>query len=65
MINTVTLNPALDYFIETEQLTLGKMNHSSYSYLQAGGKGVNVAIVAKNLGLLSRATGFLGKSYPL
>ncbi len=59
MINTITLNPALDYFVEVDKLEFGKTNRTTDCSLYAGGKGINVAIVAHNLGVKSRATGFL------
>lgn len=59
MINTITLNPALDYFVEVDKLDFGKTNRTTDCSLYAGGKGINVAIVAHNLGVKSRATGFL------
>ena len=59
MINTVTLNPALDYFIEVDSLHRGKTNRAENTFVSLGGKGINVAVVAKRLGIPSRATGFL------
>lgn len=61
MIFTCTLNPSLDYYLESEkQLVPGKMNRSQLEYYEAGGKGINVSIVLNNLGIPSRALGFLG-----
>ncbi len=59
MINTVTLNPALDYFVELPELQMGRTNRVSSEAIHPGGKGINVAIVAHHLELESRATGFL------
>lgn len=61
MIFTCTLNPSLDYYLESgKNLTPGKMNRSQLEYYEAGGKGINVSIVLNNLGIPSRALGFLG-----
>lgn len=61
MIFTCTLNPSLDYYLESDKnLTPGKMNRSQLEYYEAGGKGINVSIVLNNLGIPSRALGFLG-----
>lgn len=61
MICTCTPNPSLDYYMEcTRDLMNGKLNRSSLEYYEAGGKGINVSIVLNNLGIPSRAFGFLG-----
>lgn len=63
MIYTCTLNPSLDYFMEFDKpLTIGRglINRSEMEYYEAGGKGVNCSIVLNNLGVPSRALGFLG-----
>ncbi|MDT8860921.1 1-phosphofructokinase [Alkalihalobacillus sp. MEB130] len=60
MIYTVTLNPALDYFVELEQVNLGSVNRSSYDHKAPGGKGINVSRVLKRLGHKSEALGFIG-----
>ncbi len=59
MINTITLNPALDYFVELEQLRLGNTNRAEKSFVSIGGKGINVAVIAARLGMDVRATGFV------
>lgn len=58
MIHTVTFNPALDYIVRLDQLTLGEINRVNYERILPGGKGVNVSIVLGNLGHESRALGF-------
>lgn len=61
MIFTCTLNPSLDYYLESDkELVPGRMNRSQLEYYEAGGKGINVSIVLNNLGIPSRALGFLG-----
>ncbi|MGB4660502.1 MAG: 1-phosphofructokinase [Mobilitalea sp.] len=59
MIYTVTFNPSLDYIIHMEDLTPGLINRSNSEYFLAGGKGINVSIVLKNLGMESTALGFV------
>ena len=59
MIYTVTFNPALDYAVECDGLVLGKTNRSKKEKITAGGKGINVSVVLKNLGLDSVALGFI------
>lgn len=58
MIYTVTFNPALDYIVRVGQLNIGKVNRTEYGAIMAGGKGVNVSLVLKNLGHESTALGF-------
>lgn len=61
MIVTCTLNPSLDCYMEFEDnLELGKTNRSLLEYYEAGGKGINVSVVLNNLGVPSKAFGFLG-----
>ena len=58
MIYTVTFNPSLDYVITTEDFALGKTNRAKNEQIFPGGKGINVSIVLKNLGVESTAIGF-------
>ena len=51
MIYTVTFNPSLDYVITTEDFALGKTNRAKNEQIFPGGKGINVSIVLKNLGV--------------
>lgn len=45
MIYTLTLNPCLDYYIQTcDDLNIGKTNRAENAQLKAGGKGVNVSL---------------------
>ncbi|WP_088103230.1 1-phosphofructokinase [Halalkalibacter urbisdiaboli] len=60
MIYTVTLNPAVDYFIHVDKLQLGHVNRSTYENKAPGGKGINVSRVLKRLGHQSQALGFIG-----
>lgn len=58
MIYTVTFNPAIDYVIHMDELKSGATNRSKREELYFGGKGINVSIVLKELGIASRALGF-------
>ena len=60
MIYTVTLNPAVDYYISMDKFVEGKLNLSKDGYTLAGGKGINVSKVLKNCGVDSVALGFVG-----
>ena len=60
MIWTMTVNPSLDYNIQLENFTEGSVNRSQKESIVAGGKGINVSIVLKNLGFPSTALGFTG-----
>ena len=51
MIYTVTFNPSLDYIVAVDNLKLGATNRTSYEQMLAGGKGINVSYVLKNLGV--------------
>lgn len=59
MIYTVTFNPSLDYIVSVDDFKLGKTNRTSSELMLAGGKGINVSIVLKNLGVESTALGFI------
>ena len=59
MIYTVTFNPSLDYIVDVEDFRLGMTNRTCSEQMMAGGKGINVAIVLRNLGIPSTALGFI------
>lgn len=59
MIYTVTFNPSLDYIVEVDNFKTGATNRTSFEQMLAGGKGINVSYVLKNLGIDSTALGFL------
>lgn len=58
MICTVTFNPSLDYIVSVEDFKLGLTNRTDSEKMLPGGKGINVSIVLKNLGVESTALGF-------
>ncbi len=59
MVYTVTFNPAIDYVIRTDELIVGMTNRSGSEEMYVGGKGINVSIVLAELGIKSRALGFV------
>ena len=59
MIYTVTFNPSLDYIVRLDNFTAGEINRVNYEQVLAGGKGINVSIVLKNLGHDNAALGFV------
>lgn len=58
MIYTVTFNPSLDYIVTVRDFTLGQVNRTCEEIMFPGGKGINVSIVLKNLGMDSTILGF-------
>ena len=58
MIYTVTFNPAIDYVVHTKELNFGMTNRSLSEEIYFGGKGINVSIVLKELGIDSKLLGF-------
>jgi len=59
MIYTVTFNPSLDYIVKVDSFQLGIVNRTTSEKVLPGGKGINVSIVLKNLGIDSVALGFI------
>lgn len=60
MIYTLTLNPAIDYYIDMGEFELGKLNKINNAYTLPGGKGINVSKVLKNFEVENVALGFYG-----
>ena len=58
MIYTVTFNPSLDYVVSLDGFALGRTNRTVEERLFPGGKGINVSLVLRELGLESTALGF-------
>lgn len=58
MIYTVTFNPSLDYIVTVNDFKLGRVNRTCEEIMFPGGKGINVSIVLKNLGMDSTILGF-------
>ena len=59
MIYTVTFNPSLDYVVAVDDFQAGQINRTSNESIFAGGKGINVSTVLKELGINSVALGFI------
>lgn len=59
MIYTLTLNPAIDHIVRVEKLDVGETNRMVDETFKAGGKGINVSKLLKNLGENSLCLGFV------
>ncbi len=59
MIYTVTFNPALDYVAGADSIKLGAVNKLHSEKIFLGGKGINVSLVLAQLGVKSKALGFV------
>ena len=59
MVYTVTFNPAIDYVVHADEMTVGSVNRAKSEKIYFGGKGINVSIVLKELGIPSKALGFV------
>lgn len=57
-VYTCTMNLAIDLFIETESMYPSIVNRTIDGDIQANGKGVNVSLVLKMLGIENTALGF-------
>lgn len=60
MITTICLNPALDRTVTVDALIPGQVNRIRQSRTDVGGKGVNVAVVCRRLGLDAQVIGCAG-----
>lgn len=59
MVYTVTFNPAIDYVVHTDEMTVGSVNRAKDEKIYFGGKGINVSMVLNELGIRSRVLGFV------
>ena len=59
MIYTVTFNPAIDYVMHLPKVDNGATNRAESEEIYFGGKGINVSLVLKELGVDSVALGFV------
>ena len=59
MIYTVTFNPASDYVVGIDIIETGCVNRLSSEQIYFGGKGINISIVLRELGIESTALGFV------
>ena len=60
MIYTVTLNPALDYFMDFDSIETGEVNRTKETRKLPGGKGIIESRMLALLGTENRSLGFLG-----
>jgi len=59
MIYTVTFNPSLDYVVWVKEFVLGNSHRAETEELYAGGKGINVSTVLRQLEVDNIALGFV------
>lgn len=59
MIYTLTLNPSIDHILKISDLKEGFVNKVDFENFFAGGKGINVSKILKELGLDNVALGFI------
>lgn len=59
MVYTVTFNPAIDYVVHTDDMVVGAVNRGKDENIFFGGKGINVSMVLSELGIKSKALGFV------
>lgn len=62
MITTVCMNPSFDKTASVERLNVGEVNRVREVRMDVGGKGVNVAIVLRRLGVPVSCVGCLGEA---
>lgn len=60
MVYTLTLNPAVDYYMDIGQLSSGTLNRSAAENFSFGGKGINVSRMLTALGVPNKAVAVLG-----
>lgn len=58
MIYTITLNPSIDRTLHYPQVVLGAVNRASLTRTDLSGKGVNVSVALRQLGIRSVLMGF-------
>lgn len=59
MIYTCTMNAAIDMYVEVDEFKPDAVNRTNDEDYQANGKGINVSIMLKKLGIESTALGFI------
>lgn len=60
VITAICLNPSFDRTVEVDSLQMGEVNRIRSARTDMGGKGLNVAVVARRLGLQSQCIGVMG-----
>lgn len=65
-IYTVTFSPAIDYYVRCDGFSMGTTNRAGSEVVHVGGKGINVSVMLKNLGVnsvvLGCVAGFTGEA---
>ncbi len=59
MVYTITFNPAVDYVVGADDIKVGGLNRTRDEKIYFGGKGINVSMVLAELGVKSKALGFV------
>ena len=59
MITTLSLNPSIDRTVSVDGFSYGALNRVSDVRIDAGGKGINVALAVSRLGLDSECIGLM------
>ncbi len=54
MIATLTLNPSIDYVMKCPDVRFGETNRSEEERIYPGGKGINLSVMLRRLGIDSR-----------
>ena len=62
MITTICLNPCFDKTVSVDSLQPGQVNRIRDTRVDLGGKGINVAVVARRLGLDVQCIGTMGEN---
>lgn len=61
MITTICMNPCFDKTVEMDQLRIGELNRIRRMRVDPGGKGINVAVAARQLGMEAKCIGVIGE----
>lgn len=61
VITALCMNPSFDRTVEVDSLRMGEVNRIRSARTDMGGKGLNVAVVARRLGLQSQCIGVMGE----
>lgn len=59
-VYTLTLNPSIDYVVNIKNINIGETNRTYNEVATCGGKGINVSIVLNELGMNTKALGYVG-----
>ncbi|MBR2812685.1 MAG: 1-phosphofructokinase family hexose kinase [Solobacterium sp.] len=62
MITTICLNPCFDKTVSVDRLQPGQVNRIREARVDLGGNAINVAVVARRLGLDARCIGIMGEN---